>query len=88
VDTKSPNNIKEEQDIFSTKHRIQKKFESLLQRATAYFIILSVTTFYYKVLQLYYYKVGQVLLQSAKGITKCDDYYKVRQNAPFCKLIS
>ena len=35
-----------------------------------------------------YYKVRQVLqsatvlLQSAIGITKCDDYYKVRQNKP------
>ena len=27
----------------------------------------------------FYYKVLQVLLQSATGITKCDDYYKVRQ---------
>ena len=42
---------------------------------------------YYKVRQLFYYKVRQVLLQSATvllqsatGITKCDDYYKVRQN--------
>ena len=41
---------------------------------------------YYKVRQLFYYKVRQVLLQSATGITKCDnfitkcdDYYKVRQ---------
>ena len=40
---------------------------------------------YYKVGQLFYYKVRQVLqsvkilLQSATGITKCDDYYKVRQ---------
>ena len=46
----------------------------------------------YKVRQLFYYKVPQVLLQSATGITKCDnllqsatgitkcdDYYKVRQ---------
>ena len=35
-----------------------------------------------------YYKVWQVLqsatilLQSATGITKCEDYYKVRQNTP------
>ena len=29
-----------------------------------------------------YYKVRQVLLQSATGITKCDDYYKVRQYIP------
>ena len=43
---------------------------------------------YYKVRHLFYYKVRQVLqsatvlLQSAIGITKCDDYYKVRQNKP------
>ena len=34
---------------------------------------------YYKVRQLFYYKVRQVWLQSATGITKCDDHYKVRQ---------
>ena len=34
---------------------------------------------YYKVRQLFYYNMRQVLLQSATGITKCDDYYKVRQ---------
>ena len=41
----------------------------------------------YNVRQLFYYKVRQVLLQSATillqsvtGITKCEDYYKVRQN--------
>ena len=48
----------------------------LLQSATAFFI-----TKCYKC----YYKVQQVLqsltilLQSATGITKCDDYYKVRE---------
>ena len=48
----------------------------LLQSATAFFI-----TKYDKC----YYKVRQVLqsvtilLQSSTGITKCDDYYKVRQ---------
>ena len=51
----------------------------LLQSETAYFItkcdnllLQSATTCYYK--------VRQVLLQSASGITKCDGYYKVRQN--------
>ena len=41
---------------------------------------------YYKVRKLFYYKVRQVLLQSATGITKCDNfitkcdrYYKVRR---------
>ena len=41
---------------------------------------------YYKVRQLFYYKARQVLLKSATGITKCDNfitkcdrYYKVRR---------
>ena len=40
---------------------------------------------YYKLQQLFYYKVRQVLqsamdlLQIATGIAKCDDYYKLRQ---------
>ena len=40
---------------------------------------------YYKLRQLFYYKVRHGLLQIATGITKCDDYYKLRQyNLPFC----
>ena len=49
-------------------------------------LLQSAMVCYYKVRQLFYYKVRQVLLQSATGITKCDnfitkcdDYYKVRQ---------
>ena len=34
---------------------------------------------YYKLRQLFYYKVRQGLLQIATGITKCDDYYELRQ---------
>ena len=34
---------------------------------------------YYKLRQLFYYKVRYGLLQIATGITKCDDYYKLRQ---------
>ena len=53
---------------------------------------------YYKVRQLFYYKVRQVLLQSATVITKCDNYitkcdryysgyYQVRQyTTPFSPL--
>ena len=60
----------------------------LLQSGTAFFLIQSAMVcnykvqhvFHYKVQQLFHYKVRQVLLQSATGITKCDDYYKVRQN--------
>ena len=38
------------------------------------------TKWYYKVRQLFYYQVRLALLQSATGITKCDEcYYKVRQ---------
>ena len=34
---------------------------------------------YYKLRQLFYYKVRQGLLQIMTGITKCDDCYKLRQ---------
>ena len=34
---------------------------------------------YFKLQQLFYYKVRHGLLQIATGITKCDDYYKLRQ---------
>ena len=34
---------------------------------------------YYKLRQLFYYKVRQGLLQISTGITKCDDYFKLGQ---------
>ena len=34
---------------------------------------------YYKLRQLFYYKVRHGLVQIATGITKWDDYYKLRQ---------
>ena len=34
---------------------------------------------YYKLRQLFYHKLRHGLLQIATGITKCDDYYKLRQ---------
>ena len=50
------------------------------------FLLQSAMVCYYKVRQLFYYKVRQVLLQSATGVTKCDNfitkcdrYYKVRR---------
>ena len=50
------------------------------------FLLQSAMVCYYKVRQLFYYKVRQVLLQSAtdftkcnNSITKCDRYYKVRR---------
>ena len=42
---------------------------------------------YYKLRQLFYYKVRHGLLQIATGITKCDDYYKLRQ-CPYIDLTS
>ena len=41
---------------------------------------------YYKWRQFFYYKVRHGLLQIATGITKCDDYYKLRQYRVFLKL--
>ena len=42
-------------------------------------LLQSATDSYYKLRQLFYYKVRHGLLQIATGITKCDDYYKLRQ---------
>ena len=68
----------------------------LLQSATAFFItkcngllLQSATAFLLQSAMVCYYKVRQVLqsvtilLQSATGITKCEDYYKVRQYSPW-----
>ena len=41
---------------------------------------------YYKLRQLFYYKVRHGLLQIATGITKGDDYYKLRQYTCYHKL--
>ena len=43
---------------------------------------------YYKLRQLFYYKVPHGLLQIATGITKCDDYYKLRQYKGSDKIYS
>ena len=43
---------------------------------------------YYKLRQLFYYKVQHGLLQIATGITKCDDYYKLRQYKGSDKIYS
>ena len=48
----------------------------LLQIATAYFIA-KCDTVYYKLRQVL--QTAMDLLQIATGITKCDDYYKLRQ---------
>ena len=37
---------------------------------------------YYKLRQIFYYKVLHGLLQIATGIAKCDDYYKLGQYNP------
>ena len=59
------------------------------------FLLQSAMVCYYKGRQLFYYKVRQVLLQSATGITKCDNfitkcdwYYKVRQYTSSSKIFS
>ena len=45
-----------------------------------YYLLQSATRWYYKVRQLFYYKVRQALLQSETAIAKCGKcYYKVRR---------
>ena len=41
-------------------------------------VLQGVKDYYYKVLKVL--KVWPTLLQSVKGITKCDSYYKMRGN--------
>ena len=77
--------------IFTKCYYKGRQLISLQSAITCYYkvrqlnLLQSATTCYYKVRQLFYYKVRQVLLQSATGITKCDSfitkwdrYYKVR----------
>ena len=69
-------------DYWSSDHPFQvyyKVRQLLLQSATAYnYFITKCDKCYYKVRELL--KSATILSQSAIGITKCDDYYKGRQN--------
>ena len=61
--------------------------KELLQIATAHFIT-NCDKGYYKLRQIRYYKLRQVLLQIATGITNCDDrYYKLRQVLQIATLL-
>ena len=53
--------------------------KGLLQITTAHFITNCDKANYYKLRQVRFYKLRQVLLQIATGITNCDRYYKLRQ---------
>ena len=62
------------------------KCDKCFYKVRQLFLLQSAMVCYYKVRQLFYYKVRQVLLQTATGITKCDNfitkcdrYYKVRR---------
>ena len=48
------------------------KCDKCYYKARQLFLLQSAMVCYYKLRQLFYYKVRQVLLQSATGITKCD----------------
>ena len=50
----------------------------LLQSATA-ILLQNLTEVYYKMRQVFYYKI-QVSLQNATVITKCGVYYKLQQH--------
>ena len=63
------------------------KWGRKLLQSEADFLIAKSGNFHYKVKQLFYYNVGQILLQKAaniakwgKFITRCGNYYKVRHN--------
>ena len=52
--------------------KIITKCDKCYYKTRQLFLLQSAMVCYYKVRQLFYYKVRQVLLQSATGITKCD----------------
>ena len=62
------------------------KCDSLIYYKVRQLVITKCDSYFITKCDKCYYKVRQVLqsvtvlLQSATGITKCDDYYKVRQN--------
>ena len=67
------------------------KCDKCYYRVRQLFLSQSAMLCFYKVRQLFYYKVRKVLLQSATGITKCDNfitkcdsYYKVRR---YCMIL-
>ena len=72
--------------VFTNLFQFITKCDKCYYKVRQLFLLQSAMVCYYKVRQLFYYKVRQVLLQSATGITKCDNfitkydrYYKVRR---------
>ena len=56
-----------------------KVWQPVITKCDSYFIT-KCDKCYYNVWQVL--QSATILLQSVTGITKCDDYYKVRQNKP------
>ena len=50
------------------------------------FLLKSAVICYYKVRQLFHYEVRQVLLQSATGITKCDNLLQSATGITKCDI--
>ena len=72
--------------VFTIYFKFITKCDKCYYKVRQLFLLQSAMVCYYKVRQLFYYKVRQVLLQSATVITKCDNfitkcdrYYKVRR---------
>ena len=59
-------------------YKVRRNYYKLRQLS----LLQSAMDCYYKLRQLFYYKVRHGLLQITTGITKCDHYYKLRQYKP------
>ena len=61
-------------------HKLRQVLQSamIITNCDSTSLLQSAMDSYYKLRQLFYYKVRNGLLQIATGTTKCDDYYKLR----------
>ena len=60
--------------VFTIYFKFITKCDKCYYKVRQLFLLQSAMVCYYKVQQLFYYEVRQVLLQTATGITKCDNF--------------
>ena len=66
-------------------YSIEVHYKAMNNVTSATVILLQCDNCYFKVRQVFI-QSATILLQSVTGITKCDDYHKVRQNIHVAKL--
>ena len=84
--------INQGRQIYNWRHACLTKESSLVYYKVRWTVITNCDSFFITKCDTVYYKLRQVLqsvmdlLQIATGITKCDDYYKLRQYSGYLNL--